>query len=167
MPFAHLQKTVHTPIDVHLYSDMQRSAMPANFADLVLPANVTLDLHSVANKIATANWTIESIDAPAELSDPKDPHRSRVRAVVAGFGTPAATKTVSLVVNGKTIATRKVEVPANGRATVEFAPLDVNYGFNRCEVRIEGGDAFPADDATVFAVRRSDPQRVLFVHSSA
>jgi hypothetical protein len=85
---------------------------------------------------------------------------------VAGFGTPAASKSVSLVVNGKIIATRKLEVPANGRATVEFAPLDVNYGFNRCEVRIEGGDAFPADDATVFAVRRSDPQRVLFVHAS-
>jgi hypothetical protein len=161
-----LAENVRTPIDVHLYSDMQRSAMPANFADLVLPANATLDLHSVADKLATPNWTIESIDAPAELSDPKDPHRSRVRAIVAGFDTPAASKSVSLVVNGKIIATRKLEVPANGRATVEFAPLDVNYGFNRCEVRIEGGDAFPADDATVFAVRRSDPQRVLFVHAS-
>ena len=40
------------------------------------------------------------------------------------------------------------------------------YGFNRCAVRIEGGDAFPADDATVFAVRRSDPERVLFVHAT-
>jgi Aerotolerance regulator N-terminal/von Willebrand factor type A domain len=161
-----LAENVRTPIDVHFYSDMQRSAMPANFADLVLPANVTLDLHSAASKIATPNWTIESIDAPAELSDPKDPHRSRVRAVVAGLGTQVASKTVSLVVNGKILAARKVEVPANGRVTVEFAPLDVNYGFNRCEVRIEGGDGLPADDATVFAVRRSDPERVLFVHAS-
>jgi hypothetical protein len=161
-----LAENVRMPIDVHLYSDMQRSAMPTNFADLVLPANVTLDLHSVANKTATGNWTIESIDAPAELSDPKDPHRSRVRAVVAGFNTQAVTKKVSLVVNGKTIASRKVEVPADGRATVEFTPLDVNYGLNRCEVRIESHDAFPADDATVFTVRRSDPRRVLFVHSS-
>ena len=28
------------------------------------------------------------------------------------------------------------------------------------------GDAFPADDAGVFAVRRSDPERVLFVHAA-
>ncbi len=63
--------------------------------------------------------------------------------MVAGFGTPASGKDVSLVVNGKAIATRKVNVPANGRATAEFAPLDVGYGFNRCEVRIEGGDALP------------------------
>ena len=160
-----LADTVRMPIDVHLYSDMQRTAMPANFADLVLPANVTLTLHPVANGAPTPNWTVESIEAPAELADPKDPHVSRVRAVVAGFATPAATKTVSLVVNGKTIATRRVDVPANGRATVEFAPLDVNYGFNRCELRVDAGDSFPADDAGIFVVRRSDPQRVLFLHA--
>src|SRR4051794_14295055 len=162
-----LAETVRMPIDVHLYSDLQRTAMPANFADLVLPANVTLTLHPAGNGAPVPNWTVESVDAPADLADPKDPHRSRVRAVVAGFSTPAATKTVSLVVNGKVVATRRVDVPANGRATVEFAPLNVNYGFNRCELRVDGGDALPADDASVFAVRRSDPQRVLFVHASA
>ena len=57
-------------------------------------------------------------------------------------------------------------MPAKGRASVEFAPLDVGYGFNRCAVRIEGGDAFPVDDASFFAVRRSDPERVLFVHAA-
>jgi hypothetical protein len=158
-------ETVHGPIDLHLFSDMQRTAMPSNFADMVLPANVTLVLHGVAKGTAPANWTVESVSAPAELADPKDPKRSRVQAVVAGFGAPAAEKTVLLVVNGKTLATRKVSVPANGRATVEFAPLDVGYGFNRCQVRIEGGgDGFPADDASVFVIRRSDPERVLFVH---
>ena len=160
-----LAESSHTGVDVHFYSDLQRSAMPANFADLVLPANATLALHAVANGTAAPNWTIESVEAPAELSDPKDPRHSRVRAVVAGFGTPAASKSVSLVVNGKTVAARKVDVPASGRATVEFAPLDVNYGFNRCEVRVDGGDALPADDASFFAVRRSDPERVLFVHA--
>ena len=161
-----LTETVHGPIDLHLFSDMQRTAMPANFADMVLPNTVTLTLHPAVNSAAPPNWTVESVDAPAELSDPKDPKRSRVVAVVAGFGTPDATKTVSLVVNGKAIATKKVNVPAGGRATVEFAPLNVGYGFNRCEVRIGGGDAFPADDASVFAVRRSDPERVLFVHAA-
>lgn len=161
-----LAETVQAPIEVHLFSDMQRTAMPTNFADVVLPKNVELVLHPVANGAAPANWTVESVEAPASLAEPKDPKRSRVQAVIAGFETPAATKTVSLVVNGKTIATRKVAVSANGRAPVEFAPLEVGYGFNRCEVRIEGGDAFPADDISVFTVRRSDPERVLFVHES-
>jgi Aerotolerance regulator N-terminal/von Willebrand factor type A domain len=161
-------ETVHGPIDLHLFSDMQRTAMPANFADMVLPANATLVLHAVAKGAASPNWTVESVSAPAELADPKDPKRSRVQVVVAGFGTPAAEKTVSFVVNSKVMATRKVNVPANGRAPVEFAPLDVGYGFNKCEVRIEGGsDALPADDASVFVIRRSDPERVLFVHTAS
>jgi hypothetical protein len=160
-----LSETLRGPIDLHLFSDMQRTAMPANFADMVLPNNVTLVLQPVAKGAAPPNWAVESVEAPAVLSDPKDSKRSGVKAVVAGFGTPEVSKTVSLVVKGKVIATRKVNIPANGRATVEFAPLDVGYGFNRCEVRIEGGDGFPADDASVFAVLRSDPERVLFVHA--
>jgi hypothetical protein len=160
-----IAETVHRPIYLHLFSDMQRSAMPANFADVVLPENAKLILHPAAEGAATPNWTVESVEAPSELSDPKDPRLSRVRAVIAGFNTPAASKTVSLSVNGKTIATRKINVPSNGRATIDFAPLDVGYGFNRCAVAIEGSDAFPADDASIFAVRRSDPERVLFVHA--
>jgi hypothetical protein len=120
-----MAETFRGPIDLHLFSDMQRTAMPANLADALLPSNVTLIFEPVVKGSAPPNWTVESVDAPDSLSDPKDPTRSRVQAVVAGFGTPAAAKTVSLVVNGKVIATRKVDVPAGGRATVEFAPLDV------------------------------------------
>ncbi len=161
-----IAETEHGLIDVHLFSDMQRTAMPAVFADLVMPANATLALHSVNSTSAQPNWTVASVDAPAELADPKDPKRSHVKAVIEGLGTPQATRTVSLVVNGKVAATRQVDVPAAGRATVEFAPLEVGYGINRCAVRIEGGDVFPADDASLFTVRRSDPERVLFVHAA-
>jgi hypothetical protein len=161
-----LVETVRTPVELHLFSDMQKTGMPANFADMELPANVSVVLHPVETA-ATPNWTVESIHAPAQLADPKDPKTSRVQAVIAGYGTPAASRTVSLVVNGKIIATRKVEVPANGRATVEFQPLDVPYGLNRCAIRIDSADRLPADDISVFAVKRSDPERVLFVHPSS
>ena len=40
------------------------------------------------------------------------------------------------------------------------------YGLNHCEVRIDSADSFPADDVSVFAVKRSDPERVLFVHQA-
>src|SRR5262249_33766600 len=91
-----LAETARQPADLHLFSDMQRTAMPANFADMVFPASVSLTLHSVAETSAPPNWTIESIEAPSDLADPKDPKHSRVRAVIAGFNTPATTKTVSL-----------------------------------------------------------------------
>ncbi|WP_213806137.1 BatA and WFA domain-containing protein [Granulicella sp. dw_53] len=166
-----LAETVHTPVELHLFSDMQKTEMPGNFADMVLPGNVKLVLHPVGSGVAGPNWTVESVSAPAQLADPKDKRRSRVEAVVAGFGTPAVAKMVSLLVNGRTIATKRVDVPANGRVKVELEPLDVPYGFSRCEVRVgpvAGGvaDAFPADDGSVFSVRRSDPERVAFVHGA-
>ena len=85
--------------------------------------------------------------------------------MISGYHTPDAKKTVSLVVNGKTVATQTVNVPANGRATVEFNSLDVPYGLARCEVRIDSADSLPDDDVSRFAVERTDPKKVLFVHS--
>jgi hypothetical protein len=161
-----LSETSRQAIDLHLFSDMQRTAMPGNFADLVFPSNVKLTLHQTGKATSAPNWTIDSVNAPTELTDPKDVTRSRVQTTVVGFGTSEAERTVSLVVNGKVIASHKVTVPANGRAIVEFAPLDLAYGFNRCEVRIENDDSFPADNRGLFAVRRVDPQRVLFIHAT-
>src|SRR5277367_2129730 len=155
-------ETVHTPVELHLFSDMQASNIPANFADMVMPGNVSLVLHAVA-KSAVPNWTVESVDAPGQLVDTK---KARVLAVIAGHQTPAATRTVSLVINGAVTATRKAEVPADGRTTVTFESLDVPYGSSRCEVKIDPADGFPADDASSFAVKRADPERVLFVHQA-
>jgi hypothetical protein len=152
-------ESVPTPVELHFFSDLQKSAMPASFSELALPANVSLVLHPVV-KEAVPNWTVESVNAPGQVWDPK---KARVQAVIAGFGTPAATRTVSLLVNGKTAATKTVNVPANGRATAEFESLDVPYGFTKCEVRIDSADSFPADDVSLFAVERSDPRRALFV----
>jgi hypothetical protein len=159
-----LVETVRTPVELHLFSDMQKTGMPANFADMQLPANVTVVLHPAG--ALTPNWTVESIHAPAQLADVKDPKKSRVQAVIAGYGTSAASRTVSLVVNGNSVATRKVDIAANGRATVEFPGLDVPYGLNHCAVKIDSADGFPADDISVFSVKRADPERVLFVHQA-
>lgn len=148
------------PIEVHLFSDMQKSAMPPGPADLALPSTVRLQIHPVASK-PEPNWTVETVRAPAMLWDPK---RARVQATVAGFETPAARRTVSLMVNGKTFATKAVDVPASGRATLEFQGLDAGYGVSRCEIRLDSADALPQDDRILFAVERSDPKRVLFIH---
>jgi hypothetical protein len=158
-----MAESVHTPIEMHLFSDMQRGALAAGFADMALPANVKLETHAVVAK-AQPNWTVESVDAPGQVWG-KSAKPVHVQALIAGYGTPAAQRTVSLVVNGKTTATKSVAVPANGRATVDFAGLEVPYGFSRCEVRIDGADIFPADDLRRFAVERSDPQKALLIHN--
>jgi hypothetical protein len=158
-----MAESVHTPIELHLFSDMQRSELAATFSDMALPSNVALVTHAVVVK-AQPNWTVESVDAPGQVWG-KDLKPIHVQAVIAGFGTPAGQRTASLVVNGKTTATKTVAVPANGRATVDFPALEVPYGFSRCEVKIDSADALPADDLRRFAVQRSDPQKALLIHN--
>ena len=158
-----MAETVHTPIELHVFSDMQRSELAGTFSDMALPDNVRLVPHAVVTR-PQPNWTVESVDAPGQVWG-KDAKPVRVQAVIAGYGTSAAKRAVSLVVNGKTTATKSVAVPANGRATVEFPALEVPYGFSRCEVKIEDADSFPNDDLRRFAVERSDPQKALLVHN--
>ncbi|HEX5412542.1 MAG TPA: BatA and WFA domain-containing protein [Terriglobia bacterium] len=155
-----LAENTQSPVELHLFSDMQRTAMPANFSQMALPGNVSLVLHRVTEK-AIPNWTVTSIEAPGRVSNPKN---TPVRAVIAGYDTPAATRTASLIVNRKLIATQRVDVPAGGRATVVFPALDVPYGLSRCAVKIDSADALPGDDAVRFGVVRLDPEPVLFVH---
>src|SRR3984957_5231754 len=155
--------SVHTPIEFHLFSDMQRGDLAATFSDMALPDNVKVVTHRVVSK-AQPNWTVESIDPPGQVWG-KDAKPVHVQAVIAGYGTTAAKRTASLVVNGKTTAAKTVAVPANGRATVDFAALEVPYGFSRCEIKIDAADAFPADDLRRFAVQRSDPQKALLIHN--
>jgi hypothetical protein len=158
-----MAESVHTPIELHLFSDMQRGELAPTFSDMALPANVKLVTHAVITK-PQPNWTVESVDAPGQVWG-KEAKPVRVQAVIAGYGTPAAQRSVSLVVNGKITATKTVAVPANGRATVDFSALEVPYGFSRCEVKIDAADALPADDLRRFAIERSDPQKVLLIHN--
>src|ERR1700733_5065913 len=58
--------SVRTPIELHLYSDMQRTKLAATFSDMALPANATLMTHAVVTT-AQPNWTVESVDAPGQV----------------------------------------------------------------------------------------------------
>jgi len=154
-----LDEANHTPIDLHLFSDMQRSSVPGNFAEMVLPESTKLILHPATNR-TQENFSVVSVDAPSQIADTKS---ARIRAVVAGYNSKAATKKVSLVIDGKAVTTKSVNLAENGTATVEFTGLDVPYGLSRCAVSIEGSDALPSDDQWRFAVRRSDPEHILLV----
>jgi hypothetical protein len=157
-----LDKTANMRIEAHLVSDMQQSSLPGNgFHDLQLEPGTAFFLHSVAEP-KKENWAVESVTVPAQIFDPK---QSRLTAAIAGWQTAAATRQVSLVLNNRTVATKSVAVPANGRAQVEFLGFDVPYGENRGEIRIEPHDSLPQDDGYLFSVERGDPRRVLFLYA--
>jgi len=158
-----IAQSIHLPLAVHLYSDMQQTGWPQNFNDLRLNADVQLHPHGIEAK-EIPNFAVENVVAPRRVYDNK---KSRVLVTVAGFGNKKATRSVSLVLNGRVTETKQAEVPENGRAQVEFLSLDVPYGRNKGEVRIDSADTLPADDVFYFSVERADPRHALFVQDAA
>jgi hypothetical protein len=157
-----IQQSLHLPMRVNLYSDMQQSGMPSNFNDLRLNPEIQLEPHPLDKKVVP-NFAVENVVAPRRVYDNK---KTRVLVTVAGYGTPKSIRNVSLILNGRVAETKTAEVPENGRATVEFLSLDVPYGRNKGEVKIDSADPLPADDSFFFSVERADPRHALFVHET-
>lgn len=157
-----IAQSLKLPLKAHVYSDMQQTGMPSNFNDLRLNAEVRLEHHPLASK-AEPNFAIENVVSPRRVYDGK---KSRVLVTVAGHGNAKSSRNVSLTLNGRTVESKSVEVPESGRAVVEFLSLDVPYGRNKGEVKVESGDTLTADDTYYFSVERSDPRRALFVHEA-
>ena len=155
-----IAQSARIPVEAHLFSDMQKSSLPANFADLRLGDSVRLIAHPVADGRA-ANFAVESVNAARRVYGSG---KTRVAATVAGYGTAQAKRRVSLTLNGREIESKSVDVPAGGRATAEFLPADLPFGLNRGEVRIDSADNLPDDDRFYFSVERAEARRVLFVH---
>ncbi len=153
-----LRESADVPIDVHFISDLQKSGLPPGFMDLRLDADTSLKLHPIGK--VQPNWTVENVIAPQRIYDTKT---VRIAATVSGFNAPAATRTVNLLLNGKQVASKSVEVPENGRGSVEFVGLEATQGFNKCEIRIDSADNLPADDYYPFAVERTNPRKVLYI----
>jgi hypothetical protein len=154
-------------IELHVFTDLQRSSVPSSFSEMALPDGVTLQVHSVAQS-DIPNWTVVGVTAPAQVwGRTGDVKPVTVEAIVAGFATPAAERTVSLYVNGRSVASQRVAVPAGGEAHVQFPNILLPHGLSRCEVRIDSADALPEDDGYRFAIERADPQQVLFVYAAA
>jgi len=157
-----IAQSARMPVEAHLFSDMQKSSLPASFADLRLGGSVRLIAHPVAERRA-ANFAVESVNAPRRVYGSG---KTRIEATIVGYGTEQAKRRVSLVLNGRELDSKSVDVPVSGRATAEFLPAGLPFGLNRGEVRIDSGDNLPADDRFYFSVERAEARRVLFVHDA-
>ncbi|MGD0499840.1 MAG: BatA domain-containing protein [Bryobacteraceae bacterium] len=157
-----MARSLNLPVSIQLFSDMQQSGMPANFNDLRLNEDIRLETRLVGKQVP--NFTVENVVAPHRVYNAG---KSRVLATVAGFGTKKAERSVSLLLNGRVIETKNLQVPENGRATVEFVSLEVPHGQNRGEVRIDSADTLPADDHFYFSTERADQRHVLFVEQAS
>ena len=148
------------PVEVHLISDFQQSALPARFSDVALPSIATLVPHNIADPEAP-NWTLESVKGSSRLYGVGQ--KARIEVTVAGFGTVPARKNVALRLGGKRVDDRSVDVPASGRASVVFEGFDVPKGNTRAEVVLESGDALELDDRRLVVFANTEPAPILFL----
>jgi hypothetical protein len=68
------------------------------------------------------------------------------------------------VMNGRVMETKTVELPEQGRGQVEFANVDVQYGSNRGEIRVDGDDSLKEDNRLFFSIERAEPGKALYIY---
>lgn len=156
-----MEQSTGMRLDVRFISDLQQTSMPPKFRDLQLASHTALALYPIGTD-TLPNWAVQNVIAPARVFDPK---RTRVTATVTGWSTPAASRKVSLSLDGHLIASKDLLVPANGSVEVEFAGFDIPYGLHRGEVEIDPHDDLSEDDTFPIAIARSDPRKVLFLYA--
>lgn len=163
---AQAATSIHTnekkPLDLHVVSDFQASAMPASFEEGRLPPGTLLTEH-VVGEAKQDNWSIDAVDAPARVAPTT---KVTVRAVLASHAETDKEIPVGLYFNERNVGSAKVPVKAGERGEAVFAPVEPGPRWTRTEVRIESDDALPQDNRFYFAIEKTDLQTVAFVSGS-
>lgn len=136
-------KALPAPVRLHLVSDFQSSAMPAQFADLV-PAGVSRFVPHAVGTGEPINWSVSRI---AETADGLD-------VTVMSRGLPDRSASVEITVNGDVAGSRGAG--GLGEHSLIFDDLEFEEGDNRVEVVIEADDDLDLDNRA-YAVVRNDP----------
>ena len=157
-----LQQNARAQLEIHFFSDLQQSSAPPSFADLDPGPHASVHLHPIQSA-AAANWTVEGANAQALVWDSKP---VTVSATVASWhSSDSVQRTASLLIDGKPLESKRVTVPPNGQAQVQFQ-FTPGHGRHRGEIRLDRHDQLPQDDHFLFAVERAEPERILFLDSA-
>jgi hypothetical protein len=153
---AGLAREQEGAVRLHFVSDLQQSALPARFADLVPAADTELVLHPVADK-AAPNRAITAVR--------HDRAAAQIVVEVRGFATPEETLTVRAAVEGSDLPRASLALAANGQGLVQFSlPEDrLRQGFNRVQVALGPGDELGADDQAYFVIEHGTRGQILIL----
>jgi hypothetical protein len=150
------------PIDLHVVSDFQASAMPADFQESKLPPGTNMVEHRVGR--SADNWAVTSVIAPARVAPAG---KMDVRVLVSSYAEADATIPLGLYFGDRKVASASVEVASGDRAQAEFLNVEPGPRWTRGEVRLERDDALEADNRYHFAVEKTDLQAVAFVSGAS
>lgn len=140
-----LAESLPPPVVLHFVSDLQDSAMPVRFSDLVSSRVSELITHDSGGG-EVRNWAIESIRATG----------SEAAVTVSRTGDETDARTVSLYLNDTAIGEQRIS--GSGVATVSFDGLELEAGDNRLRAELGGNDDLAADNFR-YHVATNDPPR--------
>lgn len=139
-----LAQALPPPVVLHVVSDLQDSALPVRFSDLVSSNISELVIHDVGGDPAY-NRAVESLRHTRGGAD--------VTVSIDGDGPDAAT--VALFLNDAAMGERVVTGP--GRTTVSFDGIELEPGDNRLRAELVGEDSLAVDDARYLVVTNEPP----------
>lgn len=124
---------------LHIITDAQATAMPERFTSLAVDKISSIDVYSTASDTDSNT----SVTGKLEYSNGNS---ANVIAVVNNYGN-AASKTLSIVSDGATLATHQLEIPENNSAVHRFTDLDISNANTQLELRITPDDALNTDNS--------------------
>lgn len=152
LSFAHLATAIDglvrespLPVEVHLVSDMQQSAMPDRFADLAISGVEELHLYS------TAAADDLNVSVTAVVNESAD-NQTSLSALVQNHSATAVAIDVRVSGNNGVLDTRNIQLAADSRTVVPFDNLDTRSAGGRLAVELSPMDDLPADDRFIVAI---------------
>lgn len=148
--------------EVILISDFQRVGWEAD-AEVRLPPGTVLTPVPVADG-PSPNTFVTSVSFRRERFSGRERVTATARLVHRGDAT-ADDVPVTLELDGRALQSRRVDLPADGAATVTFEPFTLERAGTRGTVRA-AGDALPADDGFHFVLSPGTAVSVLIIERS-
>jgi hypothetical protein len=138
-----LAESLPRPVVLHFVSDLQDSALPVRFSDLVSSNVSSLIIHDAGDG-AARNRAIESIRLTG----------GEATVSVSGTGDGADARALVLYLND--IRVGEQQVSGSGVSTVRFSGLELEPGDNRLRAELDDDDDLGADDSR-YHVATNDP----------
>lgn len=141
-----------------IVSDFQRSAWDLG-DEVKMPTGTTIVPVDVGQG-TVLDRSVRAVETRRDLASSGE--RVIVSARVINVGPAVKGAAVRLEVNGRTVETRKIDLPADGGGAVAFAPVAVPGDGVPARVALDG-DALTTDDAFHFLLRRAPTIGVLLI----
>lgn len=139
---------------LHIFSDFQSS----NWSDELppMPEGTEIILHTNPSKV-TSNWALTEVRCE-QVGD----SQLRILATCRNWSEEAATRELSLELDGKTTRQELSLAPNSSAAAAFLVPLPQD---SRGRISVTPGDDFPFDDSRLFWARPEPPHPILTIFS--